>query len=207
MLKALNRKRSDQAKATVRTWHPEFADRKTFEMLLDQQFWCFGRDITLAPRNALVEYGFVRHPKPRGNYDGSCYAQRSRQGTVLALWGFGVYFANQHGILLTRRSSCPFLSDHVLNPVGVWSPSDLTVRSPGMGDAPIVLPLMARLCRWFSQYETWILAERPKNFGKLSLDGWMKIVMPRSEMAAAWEAFALELEELIGRNDLQEPAA
>lgn len=206
MLKVLNHRRPKRQTSHT-SWQPEFRDRRAFEMLLDQQFWCFGRDITLAPRNALVEYGFVRHPKPRGSYDGSCYAQRSRQGTVLALWGFGVYFAHEQGILLTRRSSCPLVSDQALDPTGVWSPPDLRVRSSALDDAPVVLPLMARLCRWFAQYETWILAQRPKSFGKLSLDGWKREVMPRSEMALAWEAFALELEELSRRNDLAEPAA
>lgn len=207
MLKTLNTRRTKQPVSAAITWQPEFMDRPRFEALVDQQFWCFGRDIVLSPRNALVEYGFVRHPKPRGSYDGSCYSQRTRQGTVLALWGFGVYFASAQGILLTRRSSLPLLSDTCLNPVGLWSPADLTVRAPGPDDVPVVLPLLVRLCRWFAQYETWILSQRPKSYGAHSLDGWMKVVMPRCDMAEAWNAIALELEPAVPRQGGEEPAA
>lgn len=181
-------------------WRPELADLRRAELLLDQQFWLFGRDVILPPQNALVEYGLRRHPKPQGRQDGSCYANRTRKGTVLALWGFGAYFAAEHGVLVTRRSWTPLVSDVVLNPVGVWSPDELPVRAAQAVDAPFVLPLLARLCRWFAQYEEWILSVRPAGYDVRSLSGWPRIVIPRSDMAGEWRELALELESQIAQH-------
>ena len=178
-------------------WHPELLDLRRAEMLLDQQFWLFGRDVNLSPKNALVEYGLCRHPKPKGRQDGSCYANRTRTGTVLALWGFGVYLAEQQGVLVTRRSLTPFVSDVPLSPVGFWSPGELPVRVAKAADVPIVLPLLARLCRWFAQYEEWILSVRPQGYDVRSLSGWTRIVIPRIDMAGEWRSLALELETQI----------
>jgi len=166
-------------------------------MLLEQQFWLFGRDVILSPRNALVEYGLRRHAKPQGRQDGSCYANRTRQGTVLALWGFGAYFAEQQGVLITRRSLTPLVSEMALDPVGVWSPDELLVRAAHAADASFALPLLARLCRWFAQYEEWILTVRPVGYDIRSLTGWHKIVVPRINMAAVWRELAAEMESLI----------
>lgn len=208
MLKSLRRTRSRKPAMIPAAWRPVLADPRAAESLLDQQFWCFGRDIVLSPRNSLMEYGFARHPKPRGRQDGSCYAQRTRQGTVLALWGFGVYFAQGSGILLMRRTFCPLVSDTALNPTGVWLPGDLAVRPATAADAAFALPLLGRLCRWFGQYETWILSQRDKGYGRLSLEGWSKVAMPRSKMAAAWDALALEFEQQIEAPSFTaEPAA
>lgn len=176
-------------------WRPAILEPQRIERLLDQQFWCFGRDIAQGPENLLVRYGLNRYPR-RDSTDGSGYANRTRCGTILALWGFGVYLSEGTGILLRRDSLVTWIVDDPQWPLQDWTPETFPKRAAAPDDYAAALALLAKLFRWFANYESWVQSTRPASYGVDSLNGWHRVVMPRGEMANAWREHARELGDL-----------
>lgn len=172
--------------------------RQRVSRFLDQQFWCFGQDILQPPRNALVEMGFTRHASPRHRKEGSCYVVTTREGVTIALWGFGVFYADRilgKAMLLTRDDIRPKVVDQLQTPVGVWDPQDLPHREARESESAVVSSLMADLLNWFGKYEFWIIANRPAGHRENILLEWKKEAVPACRTSESWRFIAEEFRQ------------
>lgn len=172
--------------------------RQRTSRFLDQQFWCFGQDILQPPRNALVEMGFTRHASPRQRKEGSCYVVTTRMGVTIALWGFGVFYADRtvgKAMLLTRDDIRPKVVDQLQTPLGVWDPQDLPHREARESEIAVVSSLMSDLLHWFAKYESWITTHREHSHRERSLREWKRVAVPASETADSWRSIAEEFRQ------------
>lgn len=172
--------------------------RQRTSRFLDQQFWCFGQDILQPPRNALVEMGFTRHASPRQRKEGSCYVVTTRLGVTIALWGFGVFYADRtigKAILLTRDDIRPKVVDQLQTPLGVWDPQDLPHREACESEIAVVGSLMSDLLHWFAKYENWITTHRASGHRERTLLEWKRVAVLASETAESWRSIAEEFRQ------------
>lgn len=74
--------------------------------LMHQQCWCWGQDVRRPEGNLLLENGFERTRAPE-DVSGSFRYWLERNGTRLALWGFGVgcHARRVSGVTIVLKSS------------------------------------------------------------------------------------------------------
>ncbi|HMP17089.1 MAG TPA: hypothetical protein PKD72_08715, partial [Gemmatales bacterium] len=104
--------------------------------LFDQQMWLWGQDIRHPESNALLRYGFQRHPSPDPRKAGSAYTWQDDR-THFVLWSFGLFAGQAHlgGLFLKRFQFAPRLSDDSQLKTIVWEPSALPrLDIPDPGD-------------------------------------------------------------------------
>lgn len=163
--------------------------------LLNQQLWCWGKDICRAEGNILPRYGFVRKRPPEGKKGSSSYTLRPGPGSKVALWGFGVLYSNVEvgGLYLFRQGFSPRLLSDAALPEHVWKAAQLP---------KLVVPATAAECEsarillhdalgWIAAYEQWVREDLGSEYRRRSLDDCpAKVVVPAEEMASAWRRLA-----------------
>ena len=130
--------------------------------LLDQQIWCWGRDIECSGGNLLVRHGFQRVENPTGRNASSLYRLDLSETARVILRGFGVFYGDDHqgGVFLRRFDFAPQLTPQPDLPRPAWSLQDLPpLASPRADQVPSCRWLLLTLIDWIRQYEVWI-AER-----------------------------------------------
>jgi hypothetical protein len=132
------------------------SERRLFEALVNQQFWCWGHDIRRPEGNLLLAYGFARTRPPAGVLGSSCYRFVEPCFEVI-LWGWGLLLSGPAGgVFLPRHGFAPRPALAPLDAV-CWSPEGL----PPLGD-PSDVPAFDRWLRmaaeWIAEYESWVLA-------------------------------------------------
>jgi hypothetical protein len=168
--------------------------------LLDQQLWCWGRDILRPEGNLLRKSGFCRTPAPDPKRDCSAYSAQTADGCDIRLWGFGVMSCHpQSGGLFLRRYRfepkllvrIPTGPIHRLDSIG-------PVRSPqGRSDETAVRILLDRLARWIAEYEHFVAETAGRDYREASVRarGKEPHVEP-AKMAPAWEKLAKKAHRL-----------
>jgi hypothetical protein len=170
-------------------------------VLLDQQLWCWGRDILSARGNLLSEYGAERIRAPPASDAGSLYLLRPDRRTNLALRGFGVFCGklNRGGIFIRRYSFRPLRIARHVYPRDAFEPTQLPpMRRPATREAKAVGELLAVLCRACAEYEQFVVDAYGIRYRVGTLLKWRRLgktVVPAIEMAATW----LRLAECIER--------
>lgn len=161
--------------------------------LLDQQLWCWGRDIVRDEGNLLVEYGFSRERPPEGESGSSLYLYYPTPETRLVLWGFGVFYGAEArgGVYLRRRTFSPALSHYPGPEHEAWRPGQLSGLYPPREreECRSACILLRDLCRSLHRYETWILAsasEGRAEHRKRCVTDWPKTVVPAEKMPESW---------------------
>lgn len=134
--------------------------------LVEQELWCLGGDVRQQPHNLLKEYGFTREPA-RPGVTGSTAYRLERDGVELAVWGWGIGYAEKGvgAIFVRRHDFNPLLLSidtlpHVNHPSGLES---VLVRS-GTLDRVRGLGLLGGLCGQLEAYEQWVAATKGHPF-------------------------------------------
>ncbi len=170
--------------------------RKLGRLLLDQQMWCWGRDIVRPGGNALIAYGFVRERPPEGVAGSSGYAFRPGRAEELRVWGFGFFYAGPpgegppvKGLYLGRRGFSPELvEDPVRN---VWAPRHLPERRrPRPAEEEATRSLLCGALRRVAEYERWAQRELGPGHREWCVETWHKAAVAAGEMPEAWERLA-----------------
>lgn len=76
------------------------AERRRAARLLDQQMWCWGRDVHHEDGDALCAYGFHRWRRPAGVPGGHAYTIAVGPGRRLTIWGFALVLADERDGLI-----------------------------------------------------------------------------------------------------------
>ncbi|GIW11781.1 MAG: hypothetical protein KatS3mg061_2838 [Dehalococcoidia bacterium] len=131
-------------------------DRRMANVLLNQQFWCWGQDIRQPAGNLLLAFGFRRLRPPVGVLGSSCY-RLSLAGGEVVLWGWGVLWSGAStGVFLPRRQFAPQgVRGSLAAPC--WSPEGLPPLDPPTLVSQQTLALLAELLDWLAGYERWVL--------------------------------------------------
>ncbi|MFQ3649035.1 MAG: hypothetical protein SNJ75_01785, partial [Gemmataceae bacterium] len=63
--------------------------------LLDQQWWCWGRDLCHPEGNLFLRLGMCRYRPQLRPHDGTLYTARLDDHSAVYLWGFGGYLVSE----------------------------------------------------------------------------------------------------------------
>lgn len=176
------------------------AEKTTFEMqqaieLLNQQVWCWGRDVKSPRGNLLVQHGFHRTEKPAGSPAASLYRLELSSTTRIILRGFGVFCGDDRwgGLFLRRFGFKPKLTPAPDMSRPAWTAEDLpSLVLPGADQAESCQRLLMSLIDWVVQYETWIREVAGPSYRRKTLDDWnaRQGVVPAEAMIKAWRTLA-----------------
>lgn len=162
--------------------------------LLDQQMWCFGRDIVRGEGNLLLEHGFVKSPSPPESAVPSSYSLSLASGEEVRLWGFAIlYGSGPWALVLKRRAFSPALIATREVPERIWSPAHLIAPKKPSSDAESEAARLrlAGALAWLGDYEAWVRKETGIAYRRTCLSGWKNAVVPAERMAEAWHNLAL----------------
>jgi hypothetical protein len=156
--------------------------------------WCLGQDISRAPTNELIEYGFSKEPPPNGMDASSRYVLEEREtGREVRLWGFGIVYAEGGvgSLYLERRKFAPRLLPNRSLGTDVWRASEMPkCRKPrAESETTAAWRLLAGVCAWFSDYEAWIRREFGEEYRRRCVSAWPKKSLPAA-MPEAWASLA-----------------
>ncbi len=167
--------------------------------LLNQQIWCWGRDIDHADGNLLVRFGFQRIEKPGGSEAASIYRLELSATARIVLRGFGVFCgADDLGGLFVRRYGFqPQRTPEADLFEPVWSAQDLPPLAKSHPDGSSK-KLLLTLVDWVRQYEIWIADSVGLAYRHESLVPWDTkhgTVIPAGSMATAWGTLGADVAE------------
>ncbi|MGF1582926.1 MAG: hypothetical protein ACFCD0_26700, partial [Gemmataceae bacterium] len=125
--------------------------------LLDQQLWCWGRDIARPEGNVLLEIGMCRYRSPEPRL-ASLYKATLEGGAEVWLWGFGLLY-HEPGL------GCIFLRRYSFDPMLMARPPELPVHL-AKDIRPLIRPagtrrktastLVRGAARWIARHEHWV---------------------------------------------------
>lgn len=167
--------------------------RRRAVALLDQQLWCWGRDVARQEGNVLLDLGMCRYRSADPGLDRTAYTGRVAGEGVVWLWGFGLVYClpDQGGVFLRRYGFDPLLVPEPRHPV--HTPEHL---------APLVRPNTARqragagelvraAAAWVAGYEHWVAETLGTAYREATLAARDEPpVIPAKVMAGAWEHLA-----------------
>lgn len=156
--------------------------------LLDQQFWCWGRDVRHPSGNLLTRYGFRRiaSEDPAGT---SSYAHTlSDERRVGLRRGSLVYGEARAGALMIWRGAfVPRLvhwERHAELPADCY-PDD-AAQPEGENESRRIRYLQAGVALWISSYESWIADVAGPGYRDRCADEWPRSIVSGRDLGAAW---------------------
>ena len=165
--------------------------RTAGKKLLNQQCWCWGRDIRYKPGNLLLRYGFSRFRVPEGRQGSSAYTLELGEHSIV-VWGWGVWYGDgrEENLYLPRHTMRPELMAPGGPPSTVWSLEALpATRLPRRAeDWRRVRGLLQGCCAWLAEYELWIVATAGLPYRCDCVARWHKAAIPAEIMADQWRA-------------------
>ncbi len=168
----------------------DFSNMHQAAALMNQQVWCWGRDVECSTGNKLVEYGFQRIEKPAGSTGASLYELNLTSTSRVVLRGFGVFYGDERwgGLFLHRFDFLSQFTHEAELAQRPWSLRDLPRRVSLEADACTMLLL--GLIHWVGQYELWIAAEAGEAYRQDTVEQWNTrryARTPAAELPAAWQ--------------------
>lgn len=169
--------------------------------LMNQQIWCWGRDIECPDGNLLVHFGFQRLEKPPGSNAASLYLLDIPTTARIVLRGFGVFYGDERwgGLFLHRYAWSPRLTPaaSLLSPA--WNADDLPeLHAPRDDDFERCQRLLLGLVDWIHQYEVRIVETKGIDYRRQSLLPWKPkrgVVIPAEELSRAWRLLGVAIAE------------
>ena len=168
--------------------------------LLNQQIWCWGRDIECASGNWLVEYGFERTEKPAGSKAASLYRLELAPNSRIVLRGFGIFCGDDRwgGMFLPRFEFDPMFTPaaDLLQPA--WSTDHLPpLFKPQQSERSCCIWLLLMLIDWICDYETWIANQVGLEYRAETLREWQvkQEPVPAEQMCAAWRMLSVAVSD------------
>ena len=169
--------------------------------LLNQQIWCWGRDIEYADGNWLVRHGFQRVEKPADSNAASLYRLDLSPTSRLILRGFGVFYGDDRwgGVFLRRFDFAPQLTPEPDLSRPPWSAEDLPpLLSPRADQVTCCQRLLLALIDWIRQYEVWITERVGIAYRSETLLAWNAkhgTVVPADKIAVAWQKLGVAVSD------------
>ncbi len=169
--------------------------------LLNQQIWCWGRDIECAESNLLVQYGFQRLEKPASRQASSLYRLDLSPTSRVILRGFGVFCGDDQwgGLFLRRFDFAPQLTPGPDLPRPAWSLEDFPpLVQPRADQVPCCQRLLLMLIEWIRQYEVWIAERVGIAYRSETLLDWNAkhgTAVPAEEITFAWRMLGVAVSD------------
>lgn len=162
--------------------------------LLDQQLWCWGRDIARPEGNVLMTLGMCRHRSSAPEPECTAYTGRMAGGGTVWLWGFGLMYCQPDlgGVFLRRYGFEPVLLAHPPNQPA-HRPDDLGLltRPTTARQHTTAGALVRATAEWIAGYEHWVAETFGTSYRQAVLAARDKSpVVSAREMAGAWEHLA-----------------
>ena len=164
--------------------------------LLDQQMWCWGRDIRHSEGNVLCRYGFLPLPPPAPDHGSTAYIFSQGSELTIVLWGFGIFCSCRDvehvGLFLKRYDFAPRLTPTAAPPQAVWAPEQLRdLRDPHTpSERTCLQSLFGATLHWIASYEQWVIHRLGLDYRRRCVAGWSRAVVAAEAMAAAWTQLA-----------------
>lgn len=176
--------------STQRGWGYPPPVRRLAAHLLNQQLWCWGRDVLCPDGNLLTRYGLHRRRDPgRPEKGATCYRSDDNACHV-ALWGFGVFFGmRQHGgLFIGRYSFQPRWAPVEAISLGVHSLDGLRMfgRPRGAEDWRHAHHLCRELFDWIVRYESWVQRTVGTAFRQECIRNWATPIVSAAGQVKAW---------------------
>ena len=168
--------------------------------LLNQQIWCWGRDILRPEGNWLLEIGFERIAVPvdRENCS-SVYTLQLPQRRRVMLRGFGVFYGDDSfgGIFLPRFEFGPRYTTHATLESPPWSVLDLPkLSAPNDSQRNACASMTSNLIDWIRSYEVTIVERLGVDYRCSTLLQWdngERSFIPAEQMASAWRELSFQI--------------
>lgn len=161
--------------------------------LLDQQLWCWGRDIACPEGNVLLDLGMCRYRSGNPGLDRTAYSARVAGDGVVWLWGFGLMYClpDLGGIFLRRYRFDPVLVNEPSGPIHALEHIGSVVRPTTARQRAITGELVRAAAKWIAGYEHWVAETLGAAYREATLAARDKPpVIPAKEMTRAWEHLA-----------------
>ncbi|CAL1124903.1 unnamed protein product [Cladocopium goreaui] len=157
--------------------------------LMEQQVWCWGRDVEYSDGNLLVGYGFERHRDCSTDERSTCY--RLDRGQIhIALWGFGMFYGCRElgGLYLSRFELFPTWAPVESLALEIHWPEDLPVfaRPRGMFEWRCARKLWKSSLLWIANYETWVRDTVGLDYRRDCVKTWLRPYVRADKAPAAW---------------------
>ncbi|AWM36614.1 hypothetical protein GobsT_55680 [Gemmata obscuriglobus] len=165
--------------------------RRRATALLDQQLWCWGRDVARPEGNILLGLGMCRYRAPDGR--GTAYTGRVAGDGVVWLWGFGLLYCRPGvgGVFLRRYGFEPVLVGEPRHPVHTPERLGPFVRPVTGGERAAARELLRAATGWAAGYEHWVAETFGSGYRHASLASRGKPpAVPAKQMAGEWEHLA-----------------
>lgn len=161
------------------------------QALFDHQCWAWGKDITRAEGNLLLEYGFEQiRPKVKGMTQYTV-ALSGRPDLVLSVWGFGFYAGDkQDGVFVGRSRFTPMYASGDIELHHKEDQFQFTTRSGNW-------PMLAKGIEEIARYEEWIASRFPTSYRRECFLDFPRNAFPSMaiHLADLWWSFKRRLEE------------
>lgn len=177
--------------------------RRVAQDLMNQQCWCWGRDIQASGGNLLLRFGMDRKRTPSGTKGSSRYRLDLASGRSLALWGFGAYIGDANGgVYVNRYRHDPLrvegASEAIINQTHTPGTLESSGRRLRTGDLRS-LRLLGELFRWCAEYESWMQSEADPDHRADAVHRWSeRQAVEPSDMAETWRVLARLIEPCDG---------
>ena len=176
--------------------------RRRAVALLDQQLWCWGRDVARPEGNVLLGLGMCRYRSTEPGLDRTAYTGRVAGDGVVWLWGFGLLFClpDIGGVFLRRYGFDPVLVTELQRPVHALEHLGPFIRPTTAWHRATVIELVRSATVWIARYEHWIAETFGTAYREATLAARDKPpAIPAKEMARAWEHLAKKAGKLSGQ--------
>ena len=160
------------------------------DQLMQQQLWCWGRDVERAEGNLLMEFGFERHRDCAIDPQSTCY-RLDCDDLHVSLWGFGMFFGRRDlgGLYINRFDFRPRWAPIESLAEGIHWPQELPAfaRPRGMSQWVRARDLWSGLLRWIADYETWVQETSGPTYRSKTVETWLRPFVRADKMSAAWQ--------------------
>lgn len=157
--------------------------------LMEQQLWCWGRDVERVDDNLLIRFGFERHRDRETEDRSTCY-RLDRDQLHVSLWGFGMFFGRRElgGLFVDRFNFCPNWAPIESLSLAIHWPDELPVfaRPLGQEQWQRARTLWESLLLWIAQYEKWIRTTAGIAYRRECVESWLRPFVRADRMSAAW---------------------
>ena len=157
--------------------------------LMEQQVWCWGRDVEYHDGNLLMGFGFERHRDCSNENRSTCY-RLDREELHVCLWGFGMFFGQRDlgGLYLDRFDFCPKWAPVESLSLAIHWPDELPAfaRPQGKPRWRRARKLWKSLLLWIANYEAWVQEHVGLTYRCECVETWLRPFVRAEKMAAAW---------------------
>ena len=157
--------------------------------LMEQQVWCWGRDVEFPDGNLLMRFGFERqrdHTSPKRS---TCY-RLDRQDLHVCLWGFGMFFGLNEvgGIYLSRSDFRPKWTAVESLSSAVHRRDELPAfaRPRGRDQWHDAREMWKAMLLWIAEYETWVCQTVDVAYRCECVQSWLRPFVAADRISAAW---------------------